>query len=524
MSAPSPADVIGFLAGPGAAALGEFVARQRWFAAKARGVRALGLEDWAPLRSVPPLVILLVNVDGDRYCVPLSVASSPPADARPRVARLGAETIYDAHWDPDFGRLLLAAIASGAILAGVTGRFCCRPVEPWDAPSAAEIAAMPVRPLAGEQSNTSLVFDRALILKSIRRPQAGINPDFEIAHFLTTRTGFPHAARLYGGIDYADRAGGTATVAVLQRFVENAGDGWAYTLAGLHRLCESIERDGEPVAPLRGSAERHVVGLAGDVIAPVRTLGVVTGQLHAALAADPSLPSFSPEPITGDDAERWRRGIALDFELLRSDLEAARSRLPAAAEPAPSLLEHAGSRIAQVLGNLRLLVDGQTRKIRCHGDYHLGQVLKTADAFLVIDFEGEPGRPLEERRRKHSPLRDVAGMLRSFNYAVHTVARERAAAGRAPLLGWLEWWETVARRAFLDGYVAAAAKSPVRLVPPAARHFAQACAVFELEKAGYELRYELNNRPDWIPIPLAGISRILGEDDDGIGGPARGQP
>jgi predicted trehalose synthase len=235
-------------------------------------------------------VILLANVDGDRYCVPLSVASSPPDDAGPRVARLGAATVYDAHWDPDFGRLLLAAIASGAILAGVTGRFCCRRVEPWDAPSAAEIAAMPVRPLAGEQSNTSLVFARALILKSIRRPQVGINPDFEIAHFLTTRTGFPHAARLYGGIDYVDRAGGTATVAVLQRFVENAGDGWAYTLAGLHRLCESIERDDEPVTPLPVPAERHVAERAGDVIAAIRTLGVVTGQLHAALAADPSLP------------------------------------------------------------------------------------------------------------------------------------------------------------------------------------------------------------------------------------------
>jgi trehalose synthase-fused probable maltokinase len=190
----------------------------------------------------------------------------------------------------------------------------------------------------------------------------------------------------------------------------------------------------------------------------------------------------------------------------------------------PSLLEHAGSRIGQVLGNLRLLVDGQTRKIRCHGDYHLGQVLKTADAFLVIDFEGEPGRPLDERRLKHSALRDVAGMLRSFNYAVHTVARERAGAGRASLLAWLECWETIARRAFLDGYAAAASKSPVRLVPPAEEPFAQACAVFELEKAGYELRYEINNRPDWIPIPLAGIARILGGDGSGTGDSPTGQP
>jgi len=509
VSPPSAADVVRFLAGPGAAALAEFLIRQRWFAAKARGIHTLSLADWAPLRSVPPVLVLLVNVDGDRYCVPVSVMSSPPADARARVARLGAETICDAHWDPDFGRLLLAAMTSGRVLAGVTGRLCCRRVEPWDGPSAAEIAAMPVRPLAGEQSNTSLLFDRALIAKSIRRPQPGINPDFEITHFLTTRTGFPHAARLHGWIDYADGAGRTETVAVLHRFVENAGDGWMYTLAGLRRFCESIERDGESATPPPASAERRVAALAGDAFAQLRILGVVTGQLHTALATDPSLPSFSPEPITDDDAERWRRGIALDFELLRADLEVARARLSAAGEPAPALFEHAESQVARILGNLRLLADGSACKIRCHGDYHLGQVLKTPDAFLVIDFEGEPGRPLEERRQKHSPLRDVAGMLRSFNYAVHTVARERADGGRASLLGWLECWETVARRAFLDGYATALSRSPVRLVPPGEEQFAQACAVFELEKAGYELRYELNNRPDWIPIPLAGISRIL---------------
>ncbi|HEV8441053.1 MAG TPA: hypothetical protein VGT40_23440 [Methylomirabilota bacterium] len=498
-------EVARFLAGSGKPALVEFLSRQRWFAAKARGIQALEIEDWAALRSAPPLLLLLVNVDGDRYYVPLSATPGPPEDPRRQVARFGEQTIRDAHWDPDFGRLLLAMMASGVTVAAGAGRFAGRPMPPWPGPSPGEMAALPVCPLGGEQSNTSLVFDRVLILKSFRRPRVGINPDFEITHFLSARRRFAHVAPLEGWIDYAGPNGEAATIAVLQRFVDNGGDGWEYTLAGLRRLCEAIERAGEAGA----AAEPLLDGLDGNLLADARTLGAVTGGLHAALASDPASPDFHPEPITDGDTARWSDGIIRDFELLRADLALARHRLAPGAESALSRFEQTAGRIGEVVRSIGVLADGQTHKIRCHGDYHLGQVLKTHDAFLVIDFEGEPARPLEERRRKHAALRDVAGMLRSFNYAVHAVARERAAAGRPPLLGWLERWEEAARRAFLDGYVGAASGSPVRLVPAAPALLLRACAVFELEKAGYELRYELNNRPDWVSIPLAGIRRVL---------------
>ena len=149
------------------------------------------------------------------------------------------------------------------------------------------------------------------------------------------------------------------------------------------------------------------------------------------------------------------------------------------------------------------------RVIRTHGDYHLGQVLKTRDGFVIIDFEGEPARPLAERRAKLSPLRDVAGMLRSLDYAAHAVAFRRPEADRARALAALTAWEKLAREAFLDGYRRAVAGSAAPLVPESESDFRRACAAFELEKAGYELRYELDNRPDWVAIPLAGITRIL---------------
>jgi maltose alpha-D-glucosyltransferase/alpha-amylase len=497
--------LVQFLAGPGLSALAQFLARQRWFAAKARAIDSVLVEDWAALRETPPMLLTLLKVDGDRYYVPLAVSASPPDDARVRVAQLGQQTLYDAHWEPEFGRLLLSGIGGGECFAGGRGRFSCRAMGP-PLPDAGE---MPVHPLSAEQSNTSVLFDRVLIMKSIRRPQPGINPDFEITHFLTRRTTFPHVARLAGWIDYADQDGQAATIAVLQRFVENAGDGWDYVLGGLRRFCESLERENAAGDASGAAAERSVGAIAGGLIGELQSLGRVTGELHAALASDTSLSNFAPEAVMEADIRRWSEGIARDLERAGSELSAARPCLAGEIDRVRPL-ERARGHHEFLTETLRLLVEGQTAKIRCHGDYHLGQVLKTADAFLVIDFEGEPARPLAERRGKHCPLRDVAGMLRSLNYAVHAVAREREGSGRPPLLAGLERWEDLARRAFLDGYVAAASRSPVRLVPPAVEQTARVCGVFELEKACYELHYELNNRPDWLAIPLAGIRRYLG--------------
>ena len=482
----TPAEVVAVLEGDGGAALGEFLRRQRWFAAKARGLGAVRIEDWAVLDHRGPLVLALLDVDGERYYLPLAVSAA--ADDGDAIARVGSRMVVEGHADPAFGMKMLEAIGAGREITGQTGSFRCRPMMPWAGPDARDAAAIDVQRLSGEQSNTSIALGGELILKSLRRPRPGVNPEIEITQFLTAR-GFPHVPPLVGWMDYAGAAGETATLSVLQGFVANDGDGWRHVLRALGRDARDARRT-TPDEPL---------------IREMRELGRVTGELHAALASDPVDPAFAPEPVTAEDAQRWESGIAAALDRAssnadRGDPELARTLRGVSA---------GGNGTIAIRAGLDLLAAAGAHKIRCHGDYHLGQVLKTRDSFVVIDFEGEPGRPIAERRAKQSPLRDVAGMLRSLNYAVNTVGREGEVGSRAQAALWLERWERLARDAFLDGYTSATGRSPVRLVPPWRDELLRACAPFEIDKACYELAYELDNRPDWVAIPLAGLSRLL---------------
>jgi maltose alpha-D-glucosyltransferase/alpha-amylase len=494
--------VVRHLSEAGAPALRAFIERQRWFAGKARGLRTARMEDWATLREDPPLVLLLIRADETRYFVPVALGEAPADPAR-TIGPLGGLTLFDAHWHPDFGTSLLDAIKSRRAFASAGGSFRCAPVEPWDHGSWDGLDRVPATPHAGEQSNTSVFFDRRLILKSIRRPESGINPDFEMLRFLAARPGFDHVPRLAGWMEYAG-PGETATVALLQHFVANTGDGWTHMLARLGDLCERLA-----AADNAADVEERVAALGVEALTEAHELGAVTGRLHAALASDSGPPDFRPEPITGEDVGRWRHALVRDLDRLTAEIAAASARMPPADRAALESLLNARARIERAGDDLVQLADGTAHKIRCHGDYHLGQVLKTAESFVVIDFEGEPARSVDERRAKQCPLRDVAGMLRSFDYVAHTALAARPEAGRARLRPALEAWKQLATRAFLSGYLMAAGKSPERLLPRSPEVLRRACAAFELEKACYELRYELNNRPDWISIPLAGISRLL---------------
>ena len=494
--------VVRHLSEAGAPALRAFIERQRWFAGKARGLRTARMEDWATLREDPPLVLLLIRADETRYFVPVALGEAPADPAR-TIGPLGGLTLFDAHWHPAFGTSLLDAIKSRRAFASAGGSFRCAPVEPWDHASWDGLDRVPATPHSGEQSNTSVFFDRRLILKSIRRPESGINPDFEMLRFLAARPGFDHVPRLAGWMEYAG-PGETATVALLQHFVANTGDGWTHMLARLGDLCERLA-----AADNAADVEERVAALGVEALTEAHELGAVTGRLHAALASDSGPPDFRPEPITGEDVGRWRHALVRDLDRLTAEIAAASARMPPADRAALESLLNARARIERAAEDLVLLADGTAHKIRCHGDYHLGQVLKTAESFVVIDFEGEPARSVDERRAKQCPLRDVAGMLRSFDYVAHTALAARPEPGRARLRPALEAWKQLATRAFLSGYLMAAGKSPERLLPRSPEVLRRACAAFELEKACYELRYELNNRPDWISIPLAGISRLL---------------
>jgi len=382
-----------------------WIAGQRWFASKTRRIVRVALEDGAAIGG-GTLWIARVGLDDGtdaRYAMPLLDAPAPS----------------DALDDPAFCRALLHLIADGGRVAGARGEVVGAPTRAWPA---TDVAGLPPRRLAGEQSNTSVVFGEALILKHFRRLGVGVHPDVEITRFLTERTEFRHTPRLAGSLDYRDGEGVWA-LAMLQEMVTGARDGWRWLLDRL---------------------------AGGDgALSALERLGRRTGELHVALASDARDPAFAPD--------RPSDGVPIRIDA----------------------------------GGLGGLV-GAT-KLRHHGDFHLGQTLAVRDGedWALIDFEGEPLRPLAERRRKHTPLRDVAGLLRSLGYAA-------ASARRAPT-----GWEDAARRAYLAGYRDAA--GPASFLPGGEAALTRALAVLEVEKAAYEIVYEANNRPDWLPIPVRGL-------------------
>ena len=425
---------------PRSDALQAWLPQQRWFASKVRGIAQVAVEDWVPI-ATGGLAVVGVTLEGggvERYAVPL----------------LSGDAVRDALADPPFCRALLELVATSGVARGDGGEVKGARTRAFPAELPADL---PPRPLGAEQSNTSLAFGEALVLKHFRRLQPGVNPEREISWFLTERTSFRATPRLAGDLQYRSRAGESATLAVVQELVRDATDGWRWVLS-------ELDRDG-----------------ASPTLAAFRELGTQTAALHLALASDASDPAFAPEPITAADLTAWADAV-------RKQIEAARSVLGA---------DRAVPQVPDVTAGLAALADRQ--KIRHHGDFHLGQTLRRPDGgFMIIDFEGEPARALEERRHKHAALRDVAGMLRSIDYAA-AHARGAARDERA------ETWAREAGAAFAGAYRAMAGAAP--FLPTSSEAFDRAVAVFVLEKAAYEVVYEANNRPDWIEIPARGLAR-----------------
>jgi len=303
-------------------------------------------------------------------------------------------------------------------------------------------------------------------------------------------------------VEYTAKDGKSTMLAVLQGYVENQGDAWTYTVDYLKRFFDQFGTQGEKPLP---AAEAH-----GGYLTLMHTLGRRTGELHLALALRTGDPAFDPEPIQPADLTAWVAAAQEDATGALALLTRRRDGLSAAAQASADALLARRDQVQQ-----RLAAYGQTPvdaiKIRYHGDYHLGQVLLAQNDFIITDFEGEPARPLAERRRKHSPLRDVAGMLRSFNYALFTALARSSTEqpGATALLESLgREWEAEVRRSFLRGYEEATRGSTLF---GAWADMDRLLQLFTLEKAFYELRYELGNRPDWVPVPLRGILALTGE-------------
>ncbi len=425
----------------------DFITSQRWFASKTRDVTHSAVVDRAMLREEDPrLELMLVETRFD----------TGMHETYQLLAGEGHE--LDLLGDPRRVRELVHLMRTNTKVPAGEGIVEFASIEAF-AGTGHELRE--ARPVSAEQSNTSIVFDEELILKVFRRLEAGINPELELLRFLTER-GFENIAQLAGWYAYTGRQM-DATLGILQQFVAGE-DGWDRALA-------TMESD----------PERFLDSL--------RRLGEVTGQMHAALGSDPDDPAFSPEETSVESLGLLTATVDEEIESIFLDLP----------EDTPELDPIRG-RGEEVRERLRMLTNlgGVGRVIRHHGDFHLGQTLWAGDDWVVLDFEGEPARSLPERRRKRSPLRDVAGMLRSFAYAASASPLQR---GVEPPVAW----EERARAEFIDGYRQTVDQNLV----PSGAGMDRLLKVFELEKAVYELRYELDNRPDWVGIPVAGIQRLI---------------
>jgi maltose alpha-D-glucosyltransferase / alpha-amylase len=527
-------------------ALEPYLYRQRWFGGKARTLQSIEIKDVFPLSDGASLNLLLVEAryahgEPEGYVIPIAALNADDGERVLRdhpeagIVRLNDETtgvalvlcgtsrreeLWSALAETIQGSLRIAG-RHGNLVGLRTGAFD----ELWDD------SVLDAAPLihGGEQSNTSARLGDRFVLKLFRRVTAGVNPDFELGQQLTNSSVRAPVARVAGAVEYRTAGGKPTTIAILHEYVENVSDAWTHALEEIGRYCERIQ---ERLTELpRGGAEFTdsddflselqsgvravepiddlVAATVGPYLSSAEQLGRRTAEMHLALVRDLSV-DFEPEPFS----KLYQRGLYQSFRSqARATLRFLHRQLDALPEEDRQLAVDLLGREQQILATFAGLLDQrlEAKRIRCHGDFHLGQVLFTGKDFVIIDFEGEPERPVSERRIKASPLRDIAGMLRSFHYAAHTAVREdglipRIASSVSPEF-LAEYWTAHTSRTFLRSYLAAA--GPGGFNPVEESQIRTLLKCYLMEKALYELRYELNNRPDWIKIPLNGIDQLL---------------
>ena len=489
--------------------LPAYVPGRRWFGGKARARRGFAVAAEIPFAGTARVLFVRVEyLEGapEIYLLPLQTATGEAAQRIARESpsaavawfRAGAEAtlLFDALHDETFRAALLRMIGEGQSVGGPAGL--------WRGIAGRGLGAswgpLASRVLEVEQSNSSVIYEGRFFLKLYRRIEEGVNPDAEITRFLSERQRFTHGPVFAGEIECHREGLPRCVVALLVGLVPNQGDAWVATLAALRDYCARIPAD-RPVT----------VGAVADFIGEgtmerVRLLGQRTGEMHLALAAESVEPAFVPEPFTAQDLQTLHGAMCA---AARTGLAALRRHLPALPAAVRTEAAELADREGEILArHARLLArEIGVVKTRIHGDYHLGQVLVTGDDFVILDFEGEPARPLAERQCKASPLRDVAGMLRSFAYAARTVLYKAEPLDRGFLVPWVAAWERTIGRQFLDAYLSTTVGAP--FVPARSDDLTLLLESFLFDKAIYEVGYELNNRPDWLPIPVSAILELL---------------
>jgi maltose alpha-D-glucosyltransferase / alpha-amylase len=523
------------------AALAEWLRHQRWFGGKAKTITHVTIKESIPVRGEATAALFtLVQVDyfqsdADLYALPLAFAAGEPADAlrknAPRfiLCNLDVQSgtagqsgvLYDAMGGKEFCKLLGELISSRRRIKCPSGELEASRTPVFRQLLGDTVLPEPA-PGKAEQSNSSVIYGDKFILKLFRRLDVGLNPDLEISRFLTAR-GFPYAQQLAGALEFCRTNDERITLGMLNGFVPNAKDAWVYTLDSLGRYYDRVATliagghsppatDGSLAAWVRQELPVQVSEMVGTYLDSARLLGERTAALHLALASDTEDEAFAPEPFTPHYVrglfQSMRNQAKQNFGLLRERLKA----LPPEVVP---LAQRTLELESAIIGRFRLLCELRitARRIRCHGDFHLGQVLYTGKDFVIIDFEGEPAMPLSERYIKRSPLRDVAGLVRSFDYAAWAGLDEHVKRGslqpenRPKFEPWVRLWCQAANSAYLRAYFQTMGQTEI--LPHTDDELFAMLPAYLLNKAIYELGYELNNRPAWLKIPLEGILQLM---------------
>ncbi len=502
--------------------LPAYIRNCRWFGSKARTFRDLKVTEQLPISADPHgaqlwfIEISYLDAPTEIYAIPVKIASHDAVRSISQnaqhaiIARFAGNdgaVLFDAIWDATFRSQLFEAIARRQALKARAGDFVGVTASGFEADQA--LTSSDSHVVSGEQSNSSMLFDNKFFLKLYRKIEDGLNPDVEINRFLTEQTKFPNVPGFVGAIEYRRPKAEPTVVCLLQRAATNEGDVWTRTVDSVGRFYERVlerkaDLQNESAPP--GALLDELIG--GVYPEKVKLFGQRTGELHLALTSSPDDPAFLPEPFNAmaqrSVYQTMRTTLRRTFDLLEKKLSALSRAFRNEAKAVLAAEQ-------EILAREKRLLDRRTKaaKIRIHGDYHLGQLLYTGKDFVILDFEGEPARPLSDRKLKRSALRDVAGMMRSFQYAAYSALWQPAMREEdVPFLErWADLWYRQMSSVFLQSYLKTT--TGAIFVPKNSDDFQIMLEAYLLDKAVYEIGYELNHRPTWVVIPIRGIKHIL---------------
>ena len=484
-------------------ALESFMPTKRWYSAKDDTIKAVGIEAVAPIGGKTTFAVVKVELNGGgapMFVIPLRAAFGERAkavDEKAVICSIENGVVFDAAGESDFSAGVLDLMAKDAAVDVGNGLTFKASATAKGKALIESVAGLPQKMMGVEQSNTSLIVGKKIMLKIYRRVAYGENPEIVTSSFLTETAGFENTPAYLGKAELTSADGKILGVGILQAFVANDGDGWGYTMKYLQSVFAKVKS---------GEAVDHA-----DYLKTAALLGRRTAEMHKAFAKGTD-KVFAPAPVSPADLTDWTAQVVAQAD---RTIAVAKANVAPLTGDMRRKVETLIARRDAIVERIKALVPANVKcmKTRFHGDYHLGQVVVANGDFFLLDFEGEPLRPIAERQIKHCVLKDVAGMVRSFDYAAFgSVLMFVDEADRPQMLPVAAEWQKQATEAFLNGYFQNMAGCAS--LPDNAEDTQKLLDLFVLEKALYEVIYEVANRPDWLAIPMNGLSRLIDLDGE----------